>query len=249
MTEREGNSPGTVLRSLFYYAVWPVATLPFLMLFPFVWLPRRIVWAVLKRYIALQSGLLRTICGIEYRVTGLEHLPEGPVILASRHEALWETLILPYVFDNPVVFLKEEIGRYPVVGTLIRRLGHVAVRRDWRPDAMRRDIAAVTGAVAQGRSVLIFPSGTRNPDRRYLVQGGVAVLYRTLDIPCVPIVLDSGRVWPHRSWLRRPGTVHVRLLPPIAPGLGARAFTEKLRWAMYRPARPRRDCDRDRDRD
>ena len=235
MTDAPRNTPAVLLRTGLYYLAWAVTTIPFLALLPLALLPVRWVWPVLRVYFAIQIQLLRWICGIDYRISGREHLPDGPVILASRHDALWETVALPYEFDNPVVFLKEEILRWPVVGLVVRRLGHVAVRRQWSPDAMRADIAAVRDEVAAGRSVLIFPSGTRNPARRFEVQTGVAVLYRSLGIPCVPVVLDSVRVWPHRSWRRLPGTVNVRLLPAIEPGLSSREFVAQLSHAMRDP--------------
>lgn len=228
MTLSRGIEPGVVLRSAAYHVAWVVLTCCFLLLYPAVLAPRKIVWAILKTYIRINIWLLRWICRIRAEVSGAEHLPDEPCILASRHESMWETIYLPWLFDNPLVMLKAEILRYPFVGRVARALGHVGVDRSGDPVALKQMFETVREDTATGRSVLIFPSGTRDPARRDRVQPGTAVLYRVLRRPCVPILLDSGKCWINRSWLRRPGTIHVRILPAIPAGLSARDFTGRL---------------------
>lgn len=224
------------LRSLLFHLVAAAVTLIFLLLYPLILLPRRLVWAIMRRYIATQLWLLRVICGLGYRFEGAEHVPAGACILASRHEAAWETLFLPLVFDNPAVILKSEILSYPIAGPLARKLGFIGVERAGSADSIKATFARARKTARSGRSLLIFPSGTRDPAHKYRVQGGVSVLYRMLNLPCVPIVLDSGDFWLHRRWLRRPGVITVRVLPPIPTGLRAADFQTRLEADLARPA-------------
>ncbi len=198
--------------------------------------PVRIGWPVWRAYVKLQLWLLRVICGLGYRVVGAENLPAGSAILASRHEAMWETLFLPVLFDNPAVLLKQEILRYPLAGPVARRLGYIGIDRTGAPEQAREALDAARAEAATGRRVLIFPSGTRDPRHRFRVQKGVAVLYRALGLPCVPVVLDSGDYWPYRSWMRRPGTITVRVLEPVPAGLRTTNFLQRLEAELARPA-------------
>ena len=224
------------LRSLLFHLASAAVTLIFLLLYPLILLPRRWVWAILRRYIVIQLWLLRVICGLGYRFEGRRHVPAGPCILASRHEAMWETLFLPLVFDNPAVILKSEILRYPIAGPVARKLGYIGVDRSGSADRAKAAFDTARGIARTGRSLLIFPSGTRDPAHRHRVQGGVSVLYRMLNVPCVPVVLDSGSYWLHRRWLRRPGVITVRVLPPIPTGLRTAEFQARLEADLARPA-------------
>ena len=235
-----GAARMTALRSAVFHLASALVTLLFLPLYPVVLGPRRMLWTALGWYVGAQLALLRVICGLRFEVSGLHHLPDGPCILASRHEAMWETLFLPFVLGDPAVFLKQEILRYPLAGPIARRLGYIGVDRAGSVDSAKAAFDAARVEIRAGRSILIFPNGTRDPRHRYRLQRGVAVLYRAVRVPCVPVVLDSGDYWPWRSWLRRPGTIHVRILPPIPPGLPTDAFLASLGAAIRLPADPAR---------
>ncbi|MDJ0827219.1 MAG: lysophospholipid acyltransferase family protein [Rhodobacter sp.] len=234
MTFAAAHRPVAWARSLAFAVLSGIATAPFLLLWPLILAPRGVVWAIVRVHIAVQVALLRRVAGVGYRVTGLENLPDGPCVLASRHEAMWETIFLPWILGNPAVILKHEILGYPVAGPVARKLGHIGVDRSGDLEAAKRSFDQARDEARAGRSVLIFPSGTRDPAEKSSVQGGVAVLYRHLKLPCVPIVLNSGRHWVYRSWLRLPGTIRIEILPPIPPGLRTAEFMERLQTAMAR---------------
>ncbi|MDJ0631375.1 MAG: lysophospholipid acyltransferase family protein [Rhodobacter sp.] len=234
MTAEPGIPATARIRSGAFLVLSGMATVAFLLLWPLILAPRRIVWAIIRAYIAVQVVLLRWVAGVGYEITGLERLPEGPCILASRHEAMWETIFLPWILGNPAVFLKQEILGYPIAGPVARKLGYIGVDRSGDLEAAKRSFDAARDEVSAGRSVLIFPAGTRDPARRTDVQGGVAVLYRRLQLPCVPIILNSGEHWLYKSWLRLPGTIRIEILPPIPPGLRTAEFMERLQAAMAR---------------
>lgn len=236
MSQWSDKSAVVGLRSVVFHVASGLLTLIFLLLFPLILAPQPVVWAILRRYIGVQLWLLRVICGLGYRVEGLEHLPGGPCIVAARHEAMWETLFLPLLLDNPAVFLKDEILRYPLAGRVARKLDHIGVDRSGSLDRAKAAFERARALTQAGRRVLIFPNGTRNPEHRYRVQTGVAVLYRMLKLPCVPVVLDSGDYWVYRRWLRRPGVITVRILPPIPAGLRTSGFVARLEHDLAQPA-------------
>ncbi|WP_172293105.1 lysophospholipid acyltransferase family protein [Pseudoruegeria sp. HB172150] len=223
-----------IARSLCFHLASALATLVFLPAYVLVLVPVRIGWPVLAAYIRLQLWLLRMICGQRVEVTGVENLPAGPCLLAARHESMWETMFLPLHFHNPAVLLKQEILRYPLAGPIARRLGHIGIDRSGDLEAARASFTGAKQAASDGRSILIFPSGTRDPALRDRLQSGVAVLYRQLGLPCVPVTHNSGRFWPHRSWLRHAGTIRVEIRPPIPAGLKTKEFIDRLAAGLSR---------------
>jgi 1-acyl-sn-glycerol-3-phosphate acyltransferase len=173
--------------------------------------------------------LLERIVGLRHHVRGADRVPEGPVMLAVKHQSAWETIALNLIVRDPVFVLKRELVAIPVFGWLLRRIGMIAVDRTGGGSALRSMIMAARARVAEGRSVVIFPEGTRTaPGRRQPYHPGVAALYTALDIPVVPVALNSGLFWPRRSAGIRPGRVTIEFLPAITPGLPRREFTQRL---------------------
>jgi len=223
------------IRTIVYYAVAFVVTLAFLLTYPLIYAPVWVAWGVLRAYTHTLLWLLRVIVGQTYEVEGLENLPDGVCILACRHEAVWETFFLPVIFDMPSVLLKQEILRYPIAGPLSRKFGFIGVDRSGSLAAAKRAFEEARVAAENGRRVLIFPSGTRNPAKRDQVQPGVAVLYRTLQQPCVPVVLNSGLFWRFDDWKLHPGTIKVRISAAIPAGLRASELMTQLKAELAHP--------------
>ncbi len=172
---------------------------------------------------------LRGLCGIEYRVRGLENLPVGPCILAAKHQSAWDTMIFAHLVENPCFVLKRELLRIPLFGWALDRAGMVGVDRAGGASALKRMVAEARRRVAEGRSIVIFPEGTRvAPGASHPYLPGVAALYTSLGVPVVPIGLNSGLFWSRRSFLKRPGCILLEILPPIEPGLRRREFMKRL---------------------
>ncbi len=193
---------------------------------------RRRARGLILSFLGVLRLLLRWIAGIDERIEGVENLPPGPYLLASRHESAWEVLFFPLFFDDPAAFAKQEIFANPLGGLFARIGGHIAIDRGGDLAGLKAAFEAARQTVAGGRSILIFPSGTRHVDGRDRIQPGVTALYELLKVPCVPVTLDSGRCWPPGSWLRYPGTIRVRIGPPIAAGLDRRRFMAELREGL-----------------
>lgn len=219
---------GIRARSTLFYLLSGLAFAPFLLFAPVLLLHERYVLRLGTAYLRIQLGLLRHVCGIRYRVEGAENLPEGPCLIASWHESSWETLYYHLILDQPVMFAKREVFSYPIIGAIARKAGHIPVDRQGTADAMREGFRAGVETIARGRKLLIFPGGTRQRGAPKRIQSGVGVLYGLAKVPAVPVQVHSGQCWPAGSLLKYPGTIIVRILPPIPPGYDRRRFLEML---------------------
>jgi 1-acyl-sn-glycerol-3-phosphate acyltransferase len=177
------------------------------------------------------SGCARMILGIETRVEG--RLPEGGVLIAAKHESMFETLEMPVLFRNPAVVMKRELARIPIWGWLARRYGMIPIDRGGGAAALRHMLKEAGEATAQGRPIVIFPEGTRVPHgEKPPLQPGFAGLYRALNLPIVPLALDSGRVWGRRLLGKKAGIVTFRFGDPIPPGLPRREAEARVHAAI-----------------
>jgi 1-acyl-sn-glycerol-3-phosphate acyltransferase len=200
---------------------------------PVLLLPRRYAWAVGRMYVRHVMTLLRLLVGLDYRIIGAEHLPRGPAILAMKHQSAWDTLILPLLVPDPAVVLKRELLLLPFYGWYALKLGMIAIDRGAGAKALKQIIARARAALARGRTIVIFPQGTRTaPGGSHPYQPGLAALYLQTGVPVVPVALNSGLFWPRRSFLRYPGTIRLEVLPPIAPGLDRAAFQARVEQAI-----------------
>ena len=158
------------------------------------------------------------LLGIRGRVEG--RVAEGAVIVAAKHQSMFETFEIVLMLNEPAIVLKRELADIPLWGWVVRRYGVIPVDRSGGGAALRRMMRAAEAAIAEGRPILIFPEGTRvPPGERPPLQPGFAGLYRALKLPVVPVALDSGRLWPRHRFVKRPGIVTLRFGEPIPPGL------------------------------
>lgn len=168
-------------------------------------------------WVRFHDWCARVLLGVRWRVEG--ELPTGPMLVAMKHEAMYETLQALRFLDRPAPVFKRELLNIPLWGGALRRYGGIVVDRDAGAKALRTMLAEARAVIAQGRPILIFPEGTRVPHgERPDLKSGIAGLYRLLNLPVVPIACDSGRLFP-RHGPKRPGIVTFRIGAPIPPGL------------------------------
>ena len=197
---------------------------------PILLMPRRFVVAWSLFWIDFCLWWLRITCRLTHRVGGLENMPTGPVIFACKHQSSWETLAFSRLFPGAATVMKRELVLIPVVGWAMARVGNIAVERGDGSKALRGLVKQARATLAEGRSILIFPEGTRvavGDERPYQV--GTAALYRQLGVPVVPVALNSGLFWGRRKFIKRPGVIDVEILPAIPPGLSRDVFMTTLR--------------------
>ncbi len=225
------TTPNLWLRSLLFNVGWYAGTAVIAVLgVPILLLPRRAVVAWSRFWIRFVLAWLKLTVGLTHRVIGLENLPEGPAIIASKHQSSWETMSYTVLFDDAAIVLQRELLFSPGVGWARARAGNIAVERGDGAKALRGLIRQAKARVEAGRSLLIFPEGTRvalDAERPYQV--GVAALYRQLGVPVVPVALNSGLFWGRRRFVKRRGTITVEILPAIPPGLDREVFMATLR--------------------
>ena len=141
--------------------------------------------------------------------------------------------MFPLLLDKPAYVLKRELIRVPLFGSYLKQCGMIPVDREGGGAALKQLLRAARTAVAQGRSILIYPEGTRTPPgERRPYHPGVAALYGDLGVPVVPVALNSGLFWGRRAFHKKPGTITIEFLPPIAPGLPRREFMRELQERM-----------------
>jgi 1-acyl-sn-glycerol-3-phosphate acyltransferase len=191
------------------------------------------VHALGRVWIRAAFAVLRAVVGLGYRIEGREHLRPAPVIYAAKHQSSWDTLVFSLLLRRPAYVVKQELTWIPLFGWYLQRSGALAVDRAAGGAALKRLLRKARRAVADGQPIVIFPEGTRSAvgaARPY--HPGVAALYSQLGLPVVPVALNSGLFWPRRGFTKRPGTVVLRLLPAIPPGLPRRAFMARLQGAI-----------------
>jgi 1-acyl-sn-glycerol-3-phosphate acyltransferase len=169
--------------------------------------------------------LLRVVAGTRVEFRGLENIPSGPLLVAAKHQSALETLALCTVFPQFAYVLKRELLAIPVVGWYFSRGGMVAIDRSKGTRAMSLMNASAAEAIRNGAQVIVFPEGTRRaPGAPAAYKQGLSHLYTSLNVPCVPVALNTGLFWSRNSLMRRPGVAVIQFLPPIAPGLTRTEF-------------------------
>jgi len=229
------SSPALWFRSLCFNVGWYAGSAVIALVgSPILLLPRRAVVGWARFWIVFVLWWLRVTCRLDHRLVGLENLPAGPVVIACKHQSAWETIAFTLLFDDIAIVLKRELLFIPIVGWAMARAGNIAVARSEGASALRGLVRGAKTALAEGRSIVIFPEGTRvapraTPGEEKPYQVGTAALYRQLGVPVVPVALNSGLFWGRRAFVKRPGTITMEVLPPIPPGLGREAFMTVLR--------------------
>lgn len=158
------------------------------------------------------------ICGIRYRVLGMERVPPAPFIVLSKHQSAWETLAFQVIFPRQVWVVKRELLWVPFFGWGLAMLRPIAIDRGSTTRALGQLLEQGRERLAQGLCIVIFPEGTRvAPGARGQYRPGGAWLAVKTATPVVPVAHNAGEVWPRNAWIKRPGLVTVSIGAPILP--------------------------------
>jgi len=208
----------TLLRSLLYAAIfYPMTLLWVLAGITASLFGLRPTLAVVLSWTDVHHWLARRVLGIRTHIEG--EIPPGPHLIAVKHQSMLETLEMVRITHLPVIVIKKELADIPLFGWLTRRYGVIPVERSAGAKALRALVEEGRQAVASGRSVIIYPEGTRvRVGDAPKLRSGFAALYRALDLPVVPVATDSGRIW-GRGFIHGSGVVTFKIGETIPRGL------------------------------
>lgn len=227
------------VRSLAFDAAWIIWTLILGAAIPVLWAagtPARRVRQVTRLWSRGTLRLLSAIVGLRYAVTGRAHLPNGPCLIVCNHQSAWETVAALHLFPEVAIVAKRQLLRIPILGWYLKHSRMIIIDRESGASAMREMIKQGAAAISHGRSILIFPEGTRiKPGLPVTFRRGVEHLYGRLHVPLLPLAVNSGRFW-RSTGPRKSGTIAVSILECIAPGLAPSAAVKNAEVAI--------DCER-----
>lgn len=213
------------LRSLLYLIILVMTTPPYMLLYIAISFPLPLRWRhkLAMPWVRFAIWLVKHVLGIPYRLIGAENIPPHAVIVFSKHQSAWETLVLQEVFKDAVFVWKKEIKKLPFFGWALALTPMIPIDRGAGKEAIRHLVEIGRQRLQEGYTVIIFPEGTRAPpggQQRY--KGGGAFLATATGVPVVPVALNSGEFWGKNALFKKSGIVTVSVGPAIAPtGLSA----------------------------
>jgi len=188
---------------------------------------------LLAYYIIL---ILRLFLNTRVIFHGLENLSKvKKFFIASAHQSMFETFALQAPLNFPVFILKKELLKIPLFGWYLKKIGSIEIIREKTTKENLNFFDKITNTIQKNdRPLLIFPQGTRVKfDDRSPFKKGVGRIYDSLKIPCIPVALNSGKIWPKNNFIKYPGDIHVSFLEPILPGLEKNIFLKVLEKKIY----------------
>ncbi len=216
-----------MIKGVLYYIIFALNLFIFSIIFlPLFFLPRSIGLMVLRFWAKISQTILYYLCKVDFEIHGKEFIPKERVLIASKHQSTWETINFLHILDKPpVMILKKELLFIPFFGQYALKFGNIAINRKVGTSAIKDMLKKAKKTKDLGRSILIFPEGTRsaiNSEPEY--KRGVLALYKNLEIPCVPVALNSGLFWPKNKLKKKSGKILIEFLQPIQPGLSDNDF-------------------------
>ncbi|HZY20640.1 MAG TPA: lysophospholipid acyltransferase family protein [Ramlibacter sp.] len=210
------------LRSMLH-ALWMLVTVipwAIIMLVASIWRRGIPMYWMAVTWLSWAVRGLRTLCGVQWRVTGMENLPTGatsPAILLVKHQSTLETFLMPVLMPHPLAYVfKRELLYVPFFGWAMARLDMIHIDRSQRTQAFNKVVEQGKRLLAQGIWIIMFPEGTRIPrGQAGNYKTGGARLAIATGAPVIPVAVSSAKVWPRKAFLKRPGVVDVVIGPPI----------------------------------
>jgi len=223
----------SLLFNLFLYAG---ITIVFVIALPSLILPPKITLMFGKFLGYYVVFIVRIFLNTKVEFKGIENIPKTEkYFVASAHQSMFETFALQSVLDYPVFILKKELLKIPLFGLYLKKIKSIEIVRDTTTKDNLNFFDKVANIIKnEKRPLLIFPQGTRVKfDDRVPFKKGVGRIYEALNISCVPVALNSGKVWPKLGIIKYSGKITVSFLKPIQPGLNRDEFIRNLEMKIY----------------
>ena len=226
-----------IIRSLlFNFFLYSGIVTTFLLAIPTLLLPPKFALIFGKFLGYYVVYIIRIFLNTKVEFKGINNIPKvEKYFVASAHQSMFETFALQSVLDYPVFILKKELLKIPLFGQYLKKIKSIEIVRDTTTKDNLNFFDKVAAIIKnESRPLLIFPQGTRlKPDERLPFKKGVGRIYEALDISCVPIALDSGKVWPKKGIVKNPGKITISILEKIKPGLNKDEFIKNLEEKIY----------------
>ena len=207
-----------------------------LIFLPSFFLPRKVVLFGGKLMGHWAGFCLKFFLNTKIIVKGRENIIQNKkFFIASSHQSMFETFYLQTIFNSPVFILKKELILIPIFGWYLKKIGSISIKRN----KITKDNLGFFEEIAQiisnsKRPLIIFPQGTRVlPNERPPFKKGASRIYEELKIPCQPVAINSGYVWPKKGQKSSHKTITISILKPIAAGLPKEEFLNNLEKSIY----------------
>lgn len=222
MTQQNLSYQGNKIRlylgsAIFFVCIFLSATVIGILILLAIVFPFSVRNQLANLWIDLILWMSNFFCGIRYEVEGLEHIKAQPTaIVLCKHQSAWETLALRKIFPTHATLLKRSLVWMPIWGWALGTLKPIAINRNNQREAMRTLLEQGTARLNAGLWVVIFPEGTRTaPGEKTKFSAGGAMLAHKSGYPIIPVAHNAGEYWPRYSFLKFPGTIKVKIGPPI----------------------------------
>lgn len=225
------NAFRSIIFIILFYGVW--SPLICIGLAPSLLLPRSFAVRIASFYQDGPYYLAKYILGIDFELRGAEHKPaHGAYLVASKHQSAYETLLLYRLFGDPTIVLKKELLSVPFFGWFLKKLEVIAIDRGNSMAAKNSLQAGALKMKEQNRPIIIYPQGTRvsvdatTAENPY--KAGIVKLYTAVDLPILPVAINTGLYWPRGTFIKKPGKVIIEFLPLIPTGLPPETILKTL---------------------
>ncbi len=219
-----------LIRSIIFYFLLYLWTLSLgIVCLPCLLLPSVYIKKIANVWITVILALLKYICNISYGIQGIENIPNHPIIVASKHQSTFETLLLFKLIKNSIFIHKKELFLIPIFGFYLKKSNMISINRLDGPNAIRKIMNYVKEKIIYGNSIIIFPEGTRKkPGDPPDYKSGIAGIYKESNAQVLPVAVNSGHYWPKHTFIKKPGKIIIKFLKPIPTKLEKKEFLERI---------------------
>ena len=183
------------------------------LLFPF---PFNIRYRFINFYSVLNLWVLKYLCNIDYRVEGLDNIPDESCIIFSKHQSALETMMVQRIFPPLTFVVKQELLWLPFFGWGLRSIDPIAIDRKSGRKAIGQIVEQGIERLKRGIWIVIFPEGTRSkPGTKLPYKKGGAILASKSGHKVIPVAHNAGEFWPKGFFSRQTGTIVMSIGPAI----------------------------------
>ncbi|MFL2703600.1 MAG: lysophospholipid acyltransferase family protein [Gammaproteobacteria bacterium] len=203
-----------IFNAFFYLSLIPITTI-IISLYFFISTKR--LQKLGAMWIKVVLNALKFLCGVSWKVEGIENIPSTPCIVVSNHQGQWESFFLQTLFIPSTSIIKKELLLIPLFGWALRCMKPITLNRLNRVSSLKKVIKKGVIKLKNGFSIILFPEGTRiSPEK------GIQPFARSCGLlsvksgfPVLPICHNSGKYWKNKKFIKSPGEVVLRIGEPI----------------------------------